>query len=141
MSNSSPTVVSGGTVDFYATVIAPAGNTATIYLNRDDNGVAGPLSLNDDGFWDNFSPLSFDPGQSYTDLLFTVTVPSGAYGAYDGYFTIYGGSDFSSDDQLATVPFEVDVATPEPGSVWLFSSGLLALMAFVAWRRRYLTYE
>jgi hypothetical protein len=140
LSNPVQSVVSGGTVDFYATVSAPLGNATTIYLNSDDNGVAGPLSLNDDGFWNNFFPLSIDPGQSYTDLLFTVTVPFGTYGAYDGYFTIYGGSDFSSDGLLATAPFEVDVPTPEPGSVWLFSIGLLAL-AFVAGRKRFQTNE
>lgn len=141
LSNPLQSVVSGGTVDFYATVSAPVGNTATIYLNSDNNDVAlPPGSVNDDGFWDNFFPLSIDPGQSYTSLLFTVTVPFGTYGAYDGSFLTYGGSDFGTLDLLATAPFEVDVISPEPGSIWLFSIGLLAL-AFVAGRRRFQTNE
>ena len=141
LSNPSPWVASGGTVDFYATVSAPVGNTATMYLNGDNTGIGGPLILDDSGFWANFLPPSYDPGVSVTDLLFTVTVPYGTYGAYSGFISFYGGPNFDSLDLLAFAPFEVDVISPEPDSVWLFSTGLLGLMAFVAWRRRYQTNE
>jgi hypothetical protein len=60
----------GSTVSFTATVSAANTNTATIFLNSDSFNVEAPLSVDDTGFLTNF-PLSMNPGDSVTNVLFT----------------------------------------------------------------------
>ncbi|MDR3752448.1 MAG: PEP-CTERM sorting domain-containing protein [Terracidiphilus sp.] len=123
----------GGTVTFDATVFAPTSNSADVYLNGDSFDLSAPLTLDDTDFFLNF-PLDLAPGDSFTGDLFTVTVPAGvAVEDYQGSFTLQGGGDGNTYNDLATVSFDV-VATPEPSSILLLITGLIA-MAFAFQRR------
>ena len=76
LANSVQTGAAGSTLSFDATVTAPGNNGTTIYLNGDNfTSLASPLTSNDDGFLLGF-PLSLDPGESFSGLLFTITLPS-----------------------------------------------------------------
>ena len=117
----------GSTVDFWATVTAPTTNSAPIFLNGDSFNVDAPLTVDDSGFLFGF-PLSMNPGDTFTGLLFTVNVPlTTPLGNYFGYFQILGGSDGNAQNPISNVvPFEVTVV-PEPGSLMLLGTGAVAL--------------
>jgi len=126
---------SGEMVSFFATVMAPGGNSGPVYLNGDSFNVASPLSLDDTPFLLNY-PLSMNPGDNFSGLLFTLTIPNGtASGAYDGYFQIVGGSDPNGQGPLSNVvDFRLDVAEPS-ALLLLLSSGSIALFGVVRRRR------
>jgi|SRR5579871_94635 len=67
----------------------------------------------------NQSPPSLSAGDSYVGDLFTVSVSSAALpGDYFGSFSIQGGADSSTFDDLADQSFQVTVSNvPEPSSV------------------------
>ena len=69
----------GATLLFNATISAPSTNKANVFLNGDDFTVSSPLTLDDTDFFLNF-PALLNPGQSVTDVLFTVTIPAGPVG-------------------------------------------------------------
>ena len=78
----------GSTVDFAATLTAPVGNSATVFLVGDNFNVDSPLVLDDSAFVNN-APLSMDPGNTYTGIIFSVFIPDGtAIGGYNGFFEI-----------------------------------------------------
>ena len=130
----------GSTLSFDATVSAAINNLNTVYLNGDNFTLSSPLTLDDSGFFNGF-PLSLNPGDLFSGLLFTVTLPSNvASGLYTGSFSILGGSTGDSQDVLATVNFNVNVPStgpspvPEPASGLLLVTGLLGLGAVVGKR-------
>jgi hypothetical protein len=105
---------SGNTVAFKGTLT----NTgpAPVFLNGDTFTVPYPqLAIDESQFYANV-PLSLAAnGGSYTGPFFSITVdPSTASGSYAGSFTIQGGGDANTFDDLATQNFEVDVANPQP---------------------------
>jgi hypothetical protein len=132
----------GSTVSFDATVSASGKNSETIFMNGDGFNVPSTLVMDDSAFFNNFFPLSLDPGDSFTDTLFSVVLPSDlTAGSYTGSFTILGGSDMFAQDTLGTVDWTVDVAptastVPEPGSLMLLVSGLPGVAVLVQRRWR-----
>jgi len=117
-----------GMLSFVATITNIG--SETVYLNGDALTVNSPLVSDDTPFWDNFA-LPLSNGDSETAELFTITVPGGTpYGLYAGSFALLGGDDISSQSQLGSVDFNVNVAanvnvTPEPCAFLLMGTGLL----------------
>jgi len=131
LSNPVQSGVPGSTLSFVATVSAPNTNGGAVFLNSDSFDIDSPLTLDDNPFFGNF-PLSLNPGDSATDVLFTVTIPTdAAITDYSGFFAILEGADGGVSDVLASTTFEVN-AVPEPSNVLLVATGLagLALLGF-----------
>jgi hypothetical protein len=130
----------GQTVAFYATVTNPS-STDTVYLNGDSFSTSTPLLTLDDGPFYANAPLFLAPGGSSGPFeMFDVGIdPSMAPGTYSGnFFSILGGRDDATFNDLVDVPFSVKVegataATPEPATSWFL---VIPLIAFEALRRR-----
>lgn len=141
LSNPTQSATPGATVSFNATVSAPIANSATVFLNSDSFSVDSPLALNDDGFFFGF-PLTLDPGESSSGLLFSVDIPSNAaFNTYNGFFAILGGADGNASDILSNVSFQVNTASPsavpEPSSIFLLATGFMGII-FLAGGKRFL---
>jgi hypothetical protein len=115
----------------YTNADAVTDGGVTEYLNGDHAFVDLPATLDDSGFNTN-APLSMNPGDSWSGVIFTVTAPpftAGSSNDYSGYFAILGGSSPSDGaDQLGLQNFDIQV-TPEPTSLLLLTSGLIVLLA------------
>jgi hypothetical protein len=133
--NPPQSAIPGSLLSFSATVSAPLTNGAAVFLNADSNNIDNPLTLDDSGFVNNF-PLSLVPGQSFTGVLFTVTVPAfAAPNTYDGFFEIDGGADGNAGNSLGSVNFQIQVV-PEPATAGLLLGGLAGIAAMVFRRPR-----
>jgi hypothetical protein len=149
INNPTQSVAPGGTVTFTATVSAPNTNGGTIYLNADSVNTSSPVDpgdiyVDDTDFLNNFFPLSFDPGDSITADLFTVTLPLDAPDGYyySGTFTLQGGVDFFTADNLGTQNFSVATlvsAIPEPPANLLCLTGFAGVGLLVFKSRKYKT--
>lgn len=123
----------GDTVSFIATVTAPLTNTGSVFLNSDSHTEDLGLTVDDSPFLLNF-PLFMNAGDSTTDVLFNVTV-SGP-GTFSGFFDLLGGADASSSDLLATAHYSITVsAVPEPETILLMATNVLALISIRKYRR------
>ena len=134
LTNSTGYVVhTGGSLTFDATVSAPLSNGAPVFLNGDSFNVTAPITLNDSDFFNNF-PLSLAPGTSFTGDLFVLTVPPNSpFGTFLGTFTLLGGPNGSSENDLGTANFTL-ITTPEPSSIVLLLTGMAGL-ARVGYKR------
>lgn len=122
----------GSTLSYSASVAAPTSNSATIFLNGDGfsgDSPIGPFTLDDSGFYSDF-PLSLDPGDSFSGLLFTLTLPANTpAGTYNGTFSILGGPNSSSNQAIGTATFSATIPppVPEPSSFLLLATGLASV--------------
>jgi PEP-CTERM motif len=124
----------GSSLSFDATVTAPSTNSAEVFLNEDSFNVDAPLTLDDDGFFFGF-PLSLNPGDSFTGLLFTIFIPTSTPNAvFNGSFSILGGPNGASANDLADVQFEVNTV-PEPATILMLGTGLPGLVAAIRRKR------
>lgn len=135
LNDPSQTANPGAALTYSATISAPLSNSAPVYLNADSVTFAGPANfvIDDSPFAGNF-PLYLIPGQSETNVLFSVSLPFSALtGMYDGFFVIQGGADDNAQDILDSGMFTVDVTPseviPEPSSWLLLLSGVLGMVA------------
>jgi hypothetical protein len=121
-------IVASKTVEFDGTLT----NTGTtdLYLNGDVVifDYAG-LTIDDSIFYVD-APLFLSAGDSYTGAFFNVTADAATLSrSYSGTYTIQGGADSDTFDDLAMANFTVDVgsSTPEPNSMLLMATGLAIL--------------
>jgi hypothetical protein len=137
------TVAAGGMLQFFGTITNDT--DTTIFLNTDSLTLDG-LSLTTTDQFFNTVPISLAPdgmmGDSSGDIeLFDVVVSSpllDAAGVFSGSYTLIGGADGGTDtamDNLGTASFSVTTVapTPEPSSLYLLLTGVLA-MAVMAWK-------
>jgi hypothetical protein len=95
----------------------------------------------DDSVFFSF-PLSLNPGDTFTGVLFTVNVPTyvTVNNSYNGYFEMDGGGDSNASSFVASVSFQIAAvpasAVPEPGNLVLPLAGLAGMAAMVLRRKR-----
>jgi hypothetical protein len=137
------TITAGGMIEFYGTITNDTDQT--IFLNGDNPTLNGLSLMLNDLFFTNV-PISLAPegqaGDSSGDIeLFDVTASNpllDAAGVFSGSYELIGGADGGNDtgsDNLGTASFSVTTVapTPEPSSLYLLLTGVLA-MAAMAWR-------
>jgi hypothetical protein len=139
LTQSIQTVTQGTTsVAFDAMISNPSADT--IYLNGDSWTTSSAFLAVDDAPFNNNAPLSLVAGASTApfeifDVLLGTNTPAGTYG---GTFSILGGTDGATLNDLADANFSITVASPpvvvpEPG--FLIPS-VLAIGAVLVIRQR-----
>ena len=120
---------SGGTVEFDGTLT----NTGAydLYLNGDTISPLFPGLTVDDSPFIFFGPMYLAAGDSFTGAFIDVTADAATpSGSYNGTYTIQGGTDSNTFDDIATADFTLDVGSPvpEPNPILLLVTGLTMLM-------------
>ena len=127
---------SGDNVSFEGTLTNTG--SADLFLNGDVSFLPyAELMVDDSPFFTNV-PAFLAPGDSYAGPLWNVIIsPQASPGMYFGSFTVQGGSDVNTFNDLGTQDFEVVVPAtiPEPACVILFGTGLLGVILMRLWIR------
>lgn len=140
LTNPVQTGTAGQTLDFYATLFAPASNTDLVYLDALTVNAPDGLSADTDEFFNNL-PLFLAPGEGTTDRLFQITLSSDLPATFSlsGLATVQGRLGFTSDTiDLASQPFTINssvAVTPEPSPLLLIGSGWLVCTWMMTRRR------
>jgi len=125
----------GGSLTYDATVSAPVGNSAPVFLNGDSFNITAPVMLDDTDFFSKF-PVSLSPGASFTGDLFVLTVPPNSpLGTFLGTFTLQGGPNGNANNKLGTADFSLNIISPEPSSIVLLLIGMSGLAMTLRWAR------
>jgi len=122
--------VAGGTVEFVG-ILTNTG-AADLYLNGDVVILPYPFLTVDDSIFYVNAPLFLSSGESYSGAFFDVTADAATpSGSYSGTYTIQGGADADTFDDIATEDFQVDVSSPipEPNPFLFLATGLAILAA------------
>jgi len=122
-------VAAGGTVEFDGTLT----NTGTydLYLNGDSVDLEYSNLTVDDSPFIFSGPLYLAAGDSFTGAFIDVTADAATpAGSYSGTYTIQGGADADSLDDIATTDFTLDVGPPipEPNSFLLLATSMAILV-------------
>jgi hypothetical protein len=125
--NAALTGTAGSSITFQANVSNPSGTDT--FLNGDSSITSSILvSVNDTPFILN-APVSLGSGgiAGPFDIFTVVLDPSIAAGIYTGTFSILGGADGASSNDLADLNFTVNVtpstSVPEPGTLQMVLVG------------------
>jgi len=135
LSQANQTVLLGTTTVVFDATISNPSSTDTIFLNGDASSIPSPfLTIDDTPFFTN-APLSLAPGASTVpfelfDILLASNTPIGTYDL--NTFSILGGLDGATFDDLADTNFSITVANPaavpEPSTLLLLGLGLASLV-------------
>ena len=139
LSQSTLSGTAGSTLTFVATLTNLS--TSTVFLNGDSSTTVSPsLVVSDNPFLNNAPPSLAAGASSGPFALFTVTIANGtAPGTYSlNDFTILGGATGSDLTAVGSASFTVTVLAPvpEPGTLVLVGSGLVALAVKHKFKRR-----
>lgn len=110
--------------------------TDTVFLNGNDFSVSGSdITLDDTKFFMN-APLSLNANGTWTGEIFDAIIsPTAPADVYSGAFTITGGADSSTFDNLARQTFQVRVV-PAPSGLLAVIVGIVPGVGVLLRRRR-----
>src|SRR5579883_1474585 len=112
-----------------------------VFLNGAEASLTGNgLMLDTSPFFQN-APLSLNSGETWTGDIFTVAIaPTALPGNYTGSFTVVGGPDDMTQNDLLTQNFQVTVlpatSVPAPGALVTALVGIMSATAEGLRRRR-----